>query len=268
VAKVLGTSITLGSGGSGGTFAPALLIGAALGSACGSLFGEAFPGAVAPVGAYAMAGMAGFFAVVVRGPITAILILFEMTGDYKIILPVMTTVVIGTIVARSLSSESLYILALKRRGVEIRRMEEKDVMRTVRVGEVMARDFPTVPPTMAVDELLHRIEQSGELGFPVVDESGRLMGIVTLSDIHTGMERKMGGPSSPLTVADIATTRSLIVAYPDQTLHEVLLQMGARDVGSIPVVDRDNPSRLVGVLRRHDIVRAYVEKTSGRRDAG
>lgn len=261
--KVMATSITLGSGGSGGTFAPSLLIGAALGGACGILFGEAFPNATAPPGAYAMAGMAAFFAVVVRGPITAILMLFELTGGYEFILPVMTTVVIGTIVARSLTSESLYISALRRRGVDIRRLEERDVMRRVRVSEIMTRHFPSVPLTMPVDELLHRMEVSGETGFPVVDESGRLAGIVTLSDVHTRVEKKAPG-SEPLRVADIATRGSLIEAYPDQTLYEVLLQMGAKEVGHIPVVDRNDPTRLVGVLRRHDIVRAYVNEVSGR----
>ncbi len=259
--KVLATSITLGSGGSGGVFAPSLFIGAALGSACGILFNELFPDATAPVGAYAVAGMAAFFAVTVRGPITAILIIFELTGDYNIILPVMTAVVIGVIAGRVFSRDSIYTRRLKRQGIDLSQMEERDIMRTVKVGQVMTPNFPSVPPQMPVNDLLRQMEQMGHLGFPVVDAEGRLQGIVTLTDVHAATEKE-GADISTLTAGDIATTKSLIVAYPDQTLKQALLRLGAKDFGRIPVVDRNDPARLLGVLRRHDIVRAYVSGAS------
>ncbi|MFO8100955.1 MAG: chloride channel protein [Dehalococcoidia bacterium] len=260
--KILATSITLGSGGSGGVFAPILFIGAALGSVFGNLFGDLFPDMTAPVGAYAMVGMAGFFAVVVRGPITAILIIFELTGDYDIILPVMTTVVVGIIIARVFSRESIYTWRLKRRGVDPSIMEEHDVMRTMTVSQVMTRNFPSVPAGMPVVEALRQMEQMGHLGFPVVDEEGRLQGIVTLTDIHAGTQKE-GADIHKLVVKDIATpAKSLVVAYPDQTLHHALLRVGAKDFGRIPVVDRKDPSRIVGCLRRHDIVQAYISGIS------
>ncbi len=102
------------------------------------------------------------------------------------------------------------------------------------------------------------MEQTGHLGFPVVDTEGRLQGIVTLTDIHTGT-RKEGADIHNLVVKDIATpAKSLVVAYPDQTLHQALLRVGARDFGRIPVVDRKDPSRILGCLRRHDIIHAYI----------
>jgi len=256
--KVLATSITLGSGGSGGVFAPTLFIGAALGSVFGNLFGNLFPDITAPVGAYAMVGMAGFFAVAVRGPITAILIIFELTGDYDIILPVMTTVVVGVIIARVFSSQSIYTQRLKRRGVNPSLMEERDVMRTITVSQAMTRNFPSVPPHMPVTEALRQMERMGRLGFPVVDVEGRLQGIVTLSDIHNGTKKEDSEIHS-LTVQDIATpAKSLVVAYPDQTLYQAFLQVGAKDLGRVPVVDRKDPSKIVGVLSRHDIIHAYI----------
>jgi len=258
--KMLATSITLGSGGSGGVFAPSLFMGAAIGSACGSLFGELFPGITAPIGAYALVGMAAFFAVVVRGPITAILIIFELTADYKIILPVMTSVVIGTIIARVFSRDSIYTLRLKRKGIDLRQIEEKDIMKTVTVAQVMTRDFPSVPPEMPVSDLLRQMEKLERLGFPVIDTYGHLQGIVTITDVHAASEKE-GVDISKLTVNDISTKNPL-VAYPDETLHQVLLQLGAKEFGRIPVVDRSNPTRFVGILRRHDIIQAYVNRMS------
>lgn len=258
--KVMATSITLGSGGSGGVFAPSLFMGAALGSACGSLFSHLFPSITAPTGAYALVGMAAFFAVVVRGPITAILIIFELTGTYEIILPVMTSVVIGVIVARVFSKDSIYTARLRRKGIDLQRLEESDIMKTVTVAQVMTRDFPSVPPEMPVSELIRQMDKEERLGFPVIDAYGRLQGVVTLTDIHAAAGKE-GADIKTLTVDDIST-KSPMTAYPDQTLHEVLLQMGARDLNRIPVVDRDDPTRFVGILRRHDIIRAYVGEIS------
>jgi len=254
--KVLATSITLGSGGSGGVFAPSLFVGAALGSACGSVANHYFPDATAPIGAYAMVGMAAFFAVVVRGPITAILIIFELTGEYEIILPVMTSVVVGVIVAHIFSKNSIYTIRLERKGIQLSQLEERDVMKTVTVSQVMSRNFPSVPPDMPVPDLLRQMEKSELLGFPVIDAYGRLQGLVTLTDVH-GATGKEDADLSTLTVDDIST-KSPVVAYPDETLHHVLLQLGARDFKRIPVVDRNDPTKFLGVLRRHDIVQAYI----------
>lgn len=256
----MATSITLGSGGSGGIFAPSLFMGAALGSACGTLFRDLFPATAAPLGAYALVGMASFFAVAVRGPITAIIIIFELTGDYEIILPVMTSVVIGTLIGWAFSRDSIYTMRLKRRGVDLRRMEESDIMKSVTVAEVMTHDFTTVPPDMLVPALLDEMDKKESLGFPVVDGYGRLRGMVTLTDVHAAAGKDSAGVAA-LTVDNIST-KSPLVAYPDETLYQVLLQIGARDLSIIPVVGRDDPPRFLGVLRRYDIIRAYVSGVS------
>ena len=255
--KIVATSVTLGSGGSGGIIAPSLFIGSMLGGAFGigvyRLFPAITPPSIAEVsGAYALVGMGAFFAAAVRGPITAIMLIFEMTRDYALILPLISAVIVSVLVARSLSRESIYTLKLVRRGVDIHRREEADVMRGIRVGEIMTRDFSTVLPSMSVSALLDELHQSGHHGFPVVDESGHFCGVVTLKDIENAIRRK----KSACTVDDIAT-KSPIVAYPDQSIHDTLAQFGGRDVGRIPVVDRRDPKKLLGVLRRHDIIRAY-----------
>ena len=254
VLKMVATSITIGSGGSGGVFAPSLFIGAMLGGAFGEVMHSNFSTITAPSGAYALVGMGAVFAGTARAPITAIVMLFEMTRNYALILPLMTAVIISTLISRGLSRESIYTLKLVRRGVDIYRREEADVLRTITVSKVMTRDFPTILPSMPVSELINELHQSGHHGFPIVNENGNFCGIVTLEDV----EAAMSTVDPALTAGDIAT-KSPVVAYPDQSIHDALAQLGGRDVGRIPVVDRSNPKKLLGVLRRHDIVRAYTK---------
>ena len=260
VLKIVATSLTLGSGGSGGVFAPSLFIGAMLGGAFGTIAHHLFPSLIATSGAYALVGMAAMFAGVARAPITSIIMLFEMTMSYTLILPLMIAVVISTVVTRSLNRETIYTAKLMRRGIDIRRLEETSPMRTVTAGEVMTRNFPTVPPTMPISELVTKLRRTGHHGFPVVDKDGNFCGMVTLSDIEAVMSK---GKPEGITVGDIAS-KSVILAYPDQYLHDVLVSSGTRDVGRIPVVDRNNPKHLLGVLRRHDIIRAYTKTVMGK----
>jgi len=257
--KMVATSVTLGSGGSGGIFAPSLFIGGMLGGAFGIIVHKLVPGITSSSmaetsAAYALVGMGAFLAVTIRGPITAIILLFEMTRNYDLILPLMTAVIISNIFAIGFSRESMYTFRLLRKGIDIHRREEAGILATITVSKVMTRNFPTIPPTMPISELIEELHESGHHGFPIVDENGIFSGIVTLTDVEAAIAKK----DQDLTAVDIATN-SPIVAYPDQSVHDALAQFGGRDVGRIPVVDRNNPKRLLGVLRRHDIVRAYTE---------
>ena len=139
---------------------------------------------------------------------------------------------------------------------------EDDVMRTIRVGEVMTRNFPTVPSTTSVEEMSNLLRDTGHHGFPVLDEKGRLFGVATLADLG----RSLRSGNADLTVGDI-TTQEPFVAYPDQTLYEVL-QATPEDYGRIPVVERQDRGCLVGVLRRHDIMKAYRERLAQIKKAG
>lgn len=254
VLKIMATSLTIGSGGSGGIFAPCLFIGAVLGTAFGSVFNYLFPSITAPAGAYGIVGMAAVFAGAARAPFSAMLIIFEMTGDYAIVLPLMTAVVISTLLGHRLKRETIYTLKLARRGIDVDREEVADVMRTITVQDAMTRDFPTVPSTMSVEDLLERFRKTGHHGFPVLDAGGSFVGIVTMADVERHLDTSQDRP----TVGDIAT-RSPFVAYPEQSLDRVL---GASedDYGRIPVVSRQDGRHLLGVLRRHDIIRAYRKK--------
>lgn len=252
-AKILATSLTLGSGSSGGVFAPALFIGAVLGGAYGQLAHLAFPSIVAASGAYAMVGMAAVFAAAARAPITAIVILFEMTQDYRIILPLMFATVISTLLSQWFEPESIYTFKLKRRGIDVRAKKDANLMREIFVKDAMTpiAEFPTVSPTTPLSELARLFQETGHHGIVVLNAARELYGVVTLADLERALT--LGDAT---TVADICTT-DVLTAFPDETLDDALRHFGALDVGRIPVVDRQNPRRVVGVLRRGDIVQAY-----------
>ncbi len=251
--KLVATSFTLGAGNSGGVFAPTLFSGAAMGGALGLLLQRAFPGLDINPGAYALVGMAATFAGAARAPMTAILIVFEMSNDYRLILPLMFATVISTFIAQILMPESIYTLKLARRGIVLRQGREVDVMESVTVAEAMDPHPETVPEDMPVRLLGKAFEEAHVHGFPVVDVAGRLVGIVSLGDYQRALQKDDG---EHLRVRDIMT-RDVVVAYPDETLWDVMRKMGIRDVSRLPVVAREDPHRLLGIIRRRDIISAY-----------
>jgi CIC family chloride channel protein len=251
--KLLATSLTIGSGGSGGVFAPSLFIGAMLGGTFGQIVHRLWPAVTAGSGAYALVGMGAVFAGAARAPITSVLILFEMTGDYRIILPLMIAVVTSTLVVQRLTRDTIYTLKIRRRGIDLPERPLTDLLDTVTVEEVMTTGFQTVPASMGLAELTRLFVETGHHGFPVTDQDGKLIGVVTLTDV----QRIAQSDDEPHTVGDIAT-RSPVACYHDETVSEALARLGGRDVGRLPVVDRLDPSRLLGMLRREDIVAAYA----------
>jgi len=250
--KILATSLTIGSGGSGGVFAPSLFIGAMLGAAYGNVAHDLFPNFTAPSGAYAMVGMAAVFAAAARAPITSILILFEMTRDYSIMLPLMMAVAVSTVVAQLITRDTIYTLKLRRRGVEIEERREAPLLRTITVGQAMARNFDVVSADTSIAELLEGIPADGQpRAFPVLDHDRKLVGILTPSDI----ERVLGKDLSALTVQDIAA-KNPVTIFPDQTLEEAVRRLGSQGLRQLPVVSRHDPSVLLGLLRHSDVINA------------
>jgi CIC family chloride channel protein len=263
--KPLATSLTLGTGNSGGVFAPALFIGAALGGAFGMIVEHFAPGVTAGPGAFAVVGMAAVFAGAARAPFTAFLIVFEMTNDYRMIVPLMAGVIVSLILAERLHHESIYTLKLARRGIHLRSGRDVDVMDTVRVEEIMVRNPVTVPIDMPVAKLAGEFIRTGRHGFPVLLQDGSLCGMVSLED-YRRVAQEGTEPPENLRVGDIATC-SIISMYPDETVGAAMRRMAPRDLSRLPVVARDDPRRLLGVVRRNDIVRAYEYGTLRREEA-
>lgn len=256
VLKLLATDLTLGSGGSGGIFAPSLFMGAMLGVVVGTAVGGLFPSIAAPPGAYALVGMGAVFAGAAHAPITALIMLFELTGDYRIMLPLMFTVVIAVLLSRRLlHQESIYTLKLTRRGIRLQRGRDVDVLQAVTVGEIMQANPPSVPPQMPLTELSETFSHLRRRGLPVVDDGGRLWGIVTVEDLDRAAAQDVPRQTP---VSAFATPRErLLVAFPDETMGAALARLSARGRGHLPVVDRADPARLLGLIRREDIMRAY-----------
>ena len=255
--KLLATILTLGSGGSGGVFAPSLFMGAMLGTVFELGVRKIFPSIIAPPGAYALIGMAATFTAAAHAPITAVIILFELTGDYRIILPLMLTVVITTIVSQQLlKGESIYTLKLSRRGVHLSRGRDVDILEGVLVKEVMSHDFNVISMNDNLSNLSILLNQTSSHGVVVLDEGGKLFGIVTVSDLRNAISSNSNLGETK--VKDVATKRAdLLITYPNETIGQALYRMGSRGLGRLPVISRDAPGQILGLIRRQNIIRAY-----------
>jgi CBS domain-containing protein len=177
-----------------------------------------------------------------------------MTGDYNIILPLMLTTVVTTLISRLLSRESIYTLKLTRRGIHLEQGQDVDVMQGVTVGEAMTTEVDDVPPEMPLVDLAQEFARTHHHGFPVVDGSGELVGVVGIRDLEQALS---AGPIDNKTVMDIATTEGLLTACPEEPMWTALRRLGTRDVSRLPVVEQEGSRQLVGVIRRRDIIRAY-----------
>jgi CIC family chloride channel protein len=202
-----------------------------------------------------MIGMAAVFSAAAQAPISAIMILFEMTGDYKIILPLMIACVISSVVLKRISIDSIYTLKLRRRGIDILNLVQDDLMDKIKVSEAMIRNVITVNETIPVRKAGLLIKSTTHRGFPVLDTNGRLKGIVTHHDINEALNSGRGD----IPVAEIMT-RDLILCYPEETLMEALKKLGERNIGRIPVVDNKDIGHLLGLITRKGIISAYNNK--------
>ncbi|AKB27791.1 Inosine-5'-monophosphate dehydrogenase [Methanosarcina siciliae T4/M] len=253
--KIIAFSLSLGSGGSGGTIVPSLFAGAMLGGAFGTAANVLFPGTIAESGAYAMVGMGAVFAGTARAPLTAILILFEITRDYSLILPLMFACVLSNVMSNAIYSESIFTEGLRRRGFKIRKGREVDIMVSMLVKDAMVTHVQTVSEEKNVGTLIALMQASRHAGFPVLDSKGKLSGIVTLSDLRSKV--KYGEVDKK--IGDIAT-HDVEIAYPDETLEAVLKRLGSKQIGRLPVVDRMDKTKLLGLITRSDIVNSYNKK--------
>jgi CIC family chloride channel protein len=262
VGKAVATSLTISSGASGGAFMPSLFMGAAVGTAFARIFEPVFAFDLEP-GAFAVVGMAAMFAVVARAPLTAILIVFEITGarDYGLILPLMLTAVLGTFLADRLSPDSVYTLALKRKGIRIRATGDVDLLDTIRVDRVMRMPGYVARPEETLEIATASLARQRSHGTPVVGDSG-LVGIITVTDINRSEE-----DHAIVRVEEVMTPRPVTVV-PSTPVSQALERMAVLGVGRLPVVDEHDPARLVGLFRREDAVRAYHEALGSSTDAG
>jgi len=251
IAKLVATSATLGGKGSGGIFMPSLFIGAAAGSAFATLVDPIWTASTLDPGAFALVGMAAVFAGVSRASFTSILIVFEITGDYGLVLPLMLAVAIATALANRIHPESAYTSPLLRMGIHTAPSDQVDLLATITIEDLGLRPPVTVHPSDTLAEVEGVLRRHRLNGVAVVEGDDRLVGIVSDSDIN-----RLGGATDQLTAADAMTPDPATVSMGLPVSH-ALERMAVLGVGRLPVVDQRDPGRIVAMFRREDAIAAY-----------
>lgn len=253
LAKTVSTAITLGAGGSGGVFTPTLFIGAALGGGLGRLAQAVGPAAGLHPQAWGLVGMAGLVAGATRAPLTAIFMVFEMTDDYGIVLPLMLVSVIAYTVAGRLAPYGLYDGWLVRRGEHMAHGADRTLMNRVQAREAMNASPVTVASDATLAEIVRAAGDTRQTTIPVIDD-GTLVGVITYEDLRGAMLDR-GDLALILVAADLAIATEVVT--PDASLREALRAMNARALDALPVVESEATLRFVGMLSRADVLAAY-----------
>ncbi len=255
IIKPLTTGATLGGGGSGGVFAPTLFMGAVLGDLFGQATQTIFPTLQSSPGVFALVGMAALVSGVIRAPLTGILIIFEITGSYEIILPLMLASVTSALVAQRLESDTIYTIKLKRRGIHVGKEGDVAILSKIKVGEVMISKFEPIKLGTPAQEVVARIKESNFDLFPVTGDEHHLIGTISFQELRSVLAE----PEALLDmlIVDDFANRDFLTVTANSTLLEALHSFSVRDVSALPVVDNQKRKRLVGILRRPDVLQRY-----------
>ena len=253
-AKILATSLSLGSGGSGGIFAPSLFIGTMTGGAFGALVHMAAPTLTATSGAYSMVGMGAVVAGATHAPITAILIIFEMTNDYKIILPLMISCIIATLLTTKLKKESIYTIKLVARGIDLFRGRELNVLRSLKVADFCNHNPETITPGLNFRQLLELVVNHPNAIYYMVNEQKKYLGLISLQEVRQAI-LDQDDLSDLLIAADLASNTVPTVTM-DADLDHVMKLFGHTDYRELPILDEET-GELVGSIRQRLVTEAY-----------
>jgi CIC family chloride channel protein len=266
--KIFATSMTLGSGGSGGIFAPSLFVGAMLGACFGHFAHLLLPDITASPGTYALIAMGGLVAGSTRAPITAIITIFEMTKENAIILPLMITCIISTIVSSKFSRESIYTLKLLLRNINVRGHAETNVMKSLFVKDVYSTDFTSVSETRNFNDIVSTIMSTGHPFVSVHDRNhGFFIGTVSINDVKDVLFHKEA--LMHICIAGDMSNRSIELVEPDDNCSTALKKMRKCGQDCLPVMDPRNDRKQIGVIWLNDILGAYdkelehIDLTSG-----
>lgn len=251
--KILASSLTIAIGGSGGVFAPALFMGATLGTAFGLGVNEFLPTVVGSPGAYGLVGMGAVFAGAARAPITAVLVIFELTGTYAIILPLMFAVSVAAGVSHLLSRDTIYTFKLRRRGVDVIRGTSANLMEVLTVADAMQAVPPSIPRTAPLNTVIERLADEERDALPVTDENGVYLGTVTARQV----EESARANALESTAGSLAEAMPNVT--PGQTLEQALAALVERDRTGMPVLSPDG-RHVAGWLTHRDVLRTYNDR--------
>lgn len=258
--KMLATSLTLGSGGAGGEFGPALFLGASLGGAT-AMGLDSLGFVISNPTNYAIVGMAGLIAGTTHAPMTAILLLFEITGDYALILPIMIAAVLSTTCAQIIDRHSIYTHSLQQMGIRMGGLADLTILRKITIEQIPLHSIPMIHPNEPVEKLLATAQESELHDFIVTDPQGNYQAMVTGEDLRTALLCPEAIPL--LVVGDIAKPYPTL--YHFDTLETALNKFSMHNVESLAVVAHADDQRVLGVLTRNDLMRTYQQTLSGMR---
>ncbi len=255
-AKILSTSLTLGSGGSGGIFAPSLFLGAMTGNFIGSTFHHYFPSFISSPGAYSLVGMGAVVAAATHAPITAIIIIFELTGDYKIILPLMLSSIIASFMTVGIHKESIYTMKLKRRGILFKEGRELNVLRSLFVKNFISQDYHVFLNTENIGKIIDQAISRKYHSFQIVDSDKNYVGCFSLNLLKTSVLQK-DLLESIIIAQDLAVPDIEIDYFAN--LEQAMEIFGREDVAEISVLKN---KKIIGVVKRKDVIEAYNQEIS------
>ncbi len=253
--KMLTTSISIGSGGSGGVFGPSMVIGGCLGGVVGVLGHEWFPELIVHPGAYVVVGMAGFFTAAGKVPISTLVMASEMTGNYRLLVPALWVSSLAFMLSRH---SKLYRSQVDNRLVSNAHRHELniDVLEGLKVGDICSEDpdLVTISETAPLSEVVRVFTSTRQHYFPVVDKEGLMTGLLSANDVRQVLEERNVG--SVVITSDIAVT-DVITLRPDTSLEAALRRFVSLDVGALPVIDPEEPRKVLSMLSRRHLIHAY-----------
>ncbi len=264
--KIVATSITIGSGGSGGVFAPSLFLGAMLGGVVGTLVSQYFPGATASSGAYALVTMGAVVAATTHAPISAIIIIFELTQTIDIIPALMSACVVSSLVSQLLSRDSIYTSKLRRQGIDLKETVDPNVLKTLYVRDVIDDEPEIVPESANFQAILDLVVQSDHAQFFVQNDAGNLLGAISLSEVRR-LIYEQEALRHLVVAGDLVDTRHPSVT-PDDDLSVVMQIFSGTRLDEIAVVDTGDSRRLVGTVSEKDVAEASQNEQLRRDLAG
>jgi CIC family chloride channel protein len=257
--KMLATSLTIGIGGSGGVFAPSLFIGGMFGALYGGLIGHLLPHTAGPIGAYGLIGMGAVFAGAARAPITAVVIMFELTGEYSIILPLMAAIVLATGVSNLASRDTIYTLKLRRRGIDLHSRPNAGVLDTLTVRDAMQPISVTVTGQTPLPDVAQTLEQEPLGQIAVIDEAGRYHGVLTARAVADTLSAEQRETSRAGSIAEhVPSIRA------DRSLNAALDLLDTTVSPAVPVLDPTGCA-VVGWLTHQHVLAAIRRRENGRR---
>ena len=261
--KMLTTSLTISSGGSGGVFGPAMVIGGCLGGAVGLVGHQISPELVPYPGVFAIVGMAGFFSGCAHAPISTIIMVSELTGDYRLLLPTMWVSTLCFLLCRQWT---LYVKQVPSRLESPAHRGEfiVDVLEGIAVADVPMRQRRTIPESMSLQEILLIMPTSRQNYFPVVDENERMVGIFSSDDVRAYLYDET---IWKLAVARDVMTTKLVYVTPDDDLNTALRRFTQLNIDELPVMASDDRSKLLGMLRRKDTIAEYNKRLAAQKQA-